>query len=81
MEGGLALVPHNHLAMVVASIIAGILLSYAALTIAVRSRYAARMGWLLGGYVAGRSRPSGPSVRARRSCNRSWKAPTSGKGP
>ena len=51
MEGGLALVPHNHLAMVVASIIAGILLLYAALTIAVRSRYAARMGWLLGGYV------------------------------
>ena len=51
MEGGLALVPHNHLALVVASIIVGILLSYAALTIAVRSRYATRVGWLLGGYV------------------------------
>ena len=66
MEGGLALVPHNHLALVVASIIAGILLSYAALTIAVRSRYATRAGWLLGGYV-GRALESEQALRASES--------------
>ncbi len=49
MEDGPALVPHYHLALVAVSIIVGMLASFAALTLAGRSRSGARVGWLLGG--------------------------------